>query len=170
MSNFKKSQKRKQKGNFKENTNQETKVPILDFDFFSDMSYPLSFGVIRDFENIELPAPNKGLFFFTDRVRNPDILINKIINNEGKKKLIAFVSGTKFFEKHKEADLILTKQYIEGNQRYEIHAKIYIVNDFVIFSSANINNTNATTEQYIIINSKCLVQNIETQLKRKKLL
>jgi len=163
MSNFKHSFKTKK------TKTTSTKAEMFDFDFVFEGEFDLTFSVTRDFEQYELPKENKANVFITDRVRNPDLLISNIDKKEGIENLIIFASrinGCTYLDK---ADIIICKSGYKKFRALYIHAKIIIVNDFVILSSANLNKTNATIEQYIVINSKCLKTKITSQLKKKKL-
>jgi len=166
MSNFKNSFRKKNTGNFKTNLNTAKKLETFDFEFDFEFDGEVEFSVERDILNINLPEKNKAILFLTDRVRNPNLLIENIDRKEKVKSLIIIadkISGCTYLD---IADILILRPLFKSNNQYNIHAKIYIINDFVILTSANLNKTNSGIEQYLIINSKCLKEKINCQLKK----
>ena len=167
MNNFKHSHKRKNKSNFKTVVNATANFETFIFDFFYNIELDIKFSIERDLLNLEMPKDNEGLFFLTDRVRNPNLLIENIEKKEEINNLIIIadkISGCTFLDR---ADKLFLKPVYKNNKRYNLHAKVYIVNNYFILTSANLNNTNATIEHYFIINSKKLIENFNKSFDSK---
>ena len=163
---FKNSQKRKNKSNFKVNTNAANTFQTFVFDFLHKLNSKIKFSIERDLLNLRLPEPNEALFFITDRVRNPNLLIENIEKKEGINNLIIFADKTKGCTYLDKADTLILKPAYNDNNRYNLHAKIYAVNNYIILTSANLNTTNATIEHYFIINSEQFKNQLKTELKK----
>ena len=155
---------RKNKGNFRGKITDDVKYFELPFDFQFDLNGACVFVQENDLLNLSLPRNNESIFLLTSRVRNPDLLIKNIEQKEGIRELIIFASridGCTFLDK---CDYLITSRDYNKNKRFRVHAKIIIVNNFIILGSGNLNKTNAGIEQYLIINSECLKKQLRTEL------
>lgn len=107
-------------------------------------------------DTIELPEKNKSIFVITSKNRNPELFIKNVSNKNKINKLIIFASRTN--------KLISTPDLLISSQNnYNNHAKIIIINNYIIFGSGNFNN-NARVEAYQIINSQILVDQLTNDI------
>jgi len=154
-------------GSFKSVINSAAVFETFDFNFTQELEIDFEFSIVRDFDKLKMPKENNGIFFFTDRVRTPDGLIANIEKRFGIKDLIIFgseVLKSKYIDK---ATYVISNSKYKENNRYNIHAKVFTVNNFCIFASGNFKRTNASVEQYLITNSKCLKEKIKYLLQKK---
>jgi len=159
-SNFKHTQKRIIGGKTEKDV---VKLPIFDINIIEELECEIKVKVLSDFKTMELPKEGEAFLILTEFVRNPNDIISNIEGKEGINNLTVASSRISGFSYIDECDLIISSQQTKF-KALRNHAKIILINDYTILSSGNLNKTNASIEQYLIIASECLRKKINTAI------